>query len=67
MYDLLHKSTDIFSLNFRFKVDDQKFIQQYEEEQLHHAESSLNIYRLFILERKVNKISCLEFVAVEHL
>ena len=67
MYVLIHKSTDIFSLDFRFKVDDKKFIQQYEEEQLHHAESSLSIYRFFILENKVNKINSLKFVAVEHL
>jgi hypothetical protein len=37
MYGLVHKSTEIFSLNFRFKVDNEKFMQQYEEEQLHHA------------------------------
>jgi len=67
MYGLIHKSTDAFSLNFRFKVDDEKFIQQYEEEQLHHAEFSLSIYHLFILERKVNKINFLKFVGVEHL
>ena len=50
MHGLIHESTDIFSLNFRFKVDDEKFIQQYEEEELHHAESSLNIYHYFVLE-----------------
>jgi len=48
-------------------VDDEKFIQQYEEEQLHRAESSLSIYHYFIVEYKVNKIICLKFVAVEHL
>ena len=68
MCGLIHKGTDIFfSLNLRFKVDDEKFIQQYEEEQLHHAESCLNIYRYFIVEHKVNKIFFLKFVAVEHL
>jgi hypothetical protein len=48
-------------------VDDEKFIQQYEEEELHLAESSLDIYHYFILKHRVNKINCLKFVAVEHL
>jgi hypothetical protein len=61
------KVLTFFSSNFRFKVDDEKFIQQYEEERLHHAECSLNVCRYFILERKVNKTNCLKFVAVEHL
>jgi len=61
------KELTFFSLNFRFKVDDEKFIQPYEKEELHLAESSLDIYHYFILEHNVNKINCLKYVAVENL
>jgi len=68
MYGLIHKSTDILSWNFRFRVDDEKFIQRYAEEQLNCAESSLSIYHFFILEHNLNKIYIFfKFVSVEHL